>query len=163
MYARSTASSCSLTALSYVLLFPASASLFRLNLSPPQFPLPRLVRWLFGRCLARQARARSILERANPITAQGEFKRALSVSVLLPLPPNPHPPHCPLSPLSPPTPPERVPLSHQTDSRPFVMKLTPFSISTRSLECGATGPSSNDFSPYYEESVTATAARASPT
>jgi hypothetical protein len=126
---------------------------FRLNLSPPT-PPPRLVRWFSGRCLARQARARSVLERANPITAQGEFKRALSVfSCLFDPPPFPS---CP---------PERVPLFSVprlplTDCAPlssFFVCVKHVSISTRSLEYGATGPSSNDFSPCYEESATATA------
>lgn len=70
------------------------------------------MRWFSGRCLARQARARSVLERSNTITAQGEsyaLKRALSVSPF-PLRPNRIPTslsHLPTPPLPPP---ERVPL-----------------------------------------------------
>ena len=143
------------------LCLPRPCIAFRLNLSPPSLHLPRLVRWFSGRCLARQARARSVLERSNPITAQGEFKRALSVF------------SCPLR--TPNIPPFLFP-----SRRPFFLfplsachlPIAPFSLlgcvkpvstSTPSLEYGATGPSSSDFSPYYEESATATAARASPT
>jgi hypothetical protein len=95
------------------LCLPRSASLFGLTYLPPP-PPPRLVRWFSGRCLARQARARSVLERANPITAQGEFKRALSVfSCLFDPPPFPS---CP---------PERVPLFSPTQSPHTAYRLRP--------------------------------------